>query len=366
MMKPKKGLLMCLLISLLLALSFNIAGCLIPSAQAPELPPPAEPANTSDSSIPINPGWTPPSQKDEFTQPTLSIPEIFRKASPSVVAIQTEIITYDIFFQPIPSQGAGTGIIIDSQGYVVTNYHVVENAKNIQVTLTDGRTFPAAQVRGDPWTDLAVIEIEAKDLTKTEIGRSETLAVGEGVVAIGHALALEGGPTVTAGIVSYLGRSIREPNGVVLNDLIQTDAAINPGNSGGPLLNMAGQVVGINTAIAAEAENIGFAISISPALPVIEQLIRQGRVIRPWLGVTFFPTRDGVVLTYVDPDSPADKAGLQVGDVITQFAGQEISTAEQLRQAIVSHHIGEKVEIVFIREGREHKTTAILAESPPK
>jgi len=365
MTKTRKIFLISLL-SLILLLSFNSAGCLTFSPQVPELPLPAKPANTQDSSAPINPGWISPPQKDEFTQPVLSIPEIVRKVTPSVVAIQTEVITYDIFFQPIPQQGAGTGIIIDSQGYVVTNYHVVENAKNIQVTLTDGRTFPAIKVRGDPWADLAIIEIEAKDLPEAEIGRSETLVVGEGVVAIGNALALEGGPTVTSGIVSYLGRSIQEPNGIVLYDLIQTDAAINPGNSGGPLLNMAGQVVGINTAIAAQAENIGFAISISPALPVIEQLIRQGRVIRPWLGVTFYPTRDGVVLTYVALGSPADKAGLQVGDIITQFAGQKISTTEELRQAIISCKIGEKVEIVFIREGRQHKTTAVLVESPSK
>jgi len=336
------------------------------SPQAPELSPPAEQANTHDSSAPINPGWTPPAQGDESSQPTLAIPEIVRKATPSVVAIQTEVITYDIFFQPVPQQGAGTGIIIDSQGYVVTNYHVVENAENIRVTLTDSRTFSAVKVRGDPWTDLAVIQIDAKDLPKAEIGRSDTLVVGEGVVAIGNALALEGGPTVTSGIVSYLGRSIQEPNGTVIYDLIQTDAAINPGNSGGPLLNMAGQVIGINTAIAAEAENIGFAISISPALPIIEQLIREGRIIRPWLGVTFYPTQDGVVLTYVDPSSPADKAGLRVGDIIAQFAGQKISTTEELRQAIISSKIGEKVEIVFIRDGREHKTTAVLVESPPR
>ncbi len=353
-------------INLLLVLSLLSVGCVIPAPTVPELPSPIKPANTYTLGEPINPGWVPPPSKETSTLLSLPITEIVKKVTPSVVAIQTEVIAYDIFYQPIPRQGAGTGIIIDSQGYVATNSHVVEDAESIKVTLTDGRTFSATKVNSDAWTDLAVIEIDAKDLPEAEIGNSDELAVGEGVVAIGNALALEGGPTVTSGIVSYIGRSIREPNDIVLNDLIQTDAAINPGNSGGPLLNMAGQVVGINTAIAAEAENIGFAISISPALPIIEQLIREGRVIRPWLGVNFFPTSDGVVLTYIDLGSPADKAGLRIGDIITSFDGQKVSTAGELRQAVIEQKIGEKVEIFFIRNGVESKTTAILIESPPR
>lgn len=364
--KAPNNLISLLIIFLLITIISTGVSCLTPIPQIPVPPSPAKPTGSQASGTPIDPNWAPPPQRSGLAQPALSIPEIVKKVTPSVAAIQTEVISYDIFFQPVPRQGAGTGIIIDSQGYIVTNSHVIEGAKKIKVTLTDGRQFNAIQWRGDPYTDLAIVQIDAKGLPKAELGRSEDLVVGEGVVAIGNALALEGGPTVTAGIVSYLGRSIREPNGAVLYDLIQTDAAINPGNSGGPLLNMAGQVVGINTAIAAEAQNIGFAISISPALPIIEQLIRHGRAIRPWLGVTFLSAREGVLLTYVDPGSPADKAGLKIGDIIIRFAGQKVTTGEELRRAIVSHKIGEKVEIVYLREGKEHKTTATLGESPPR
>jgi serine protease Do len=295
----------------------------------------------------------------------MSIPDIVKKITPSVVAVHTEVTAYDIFLQPIPGQGVGTGIVIDSNGYIVTNNHVIENAQSVQVITDDGRSFDAVKVNGDPLTDVAVIQIDAKNLPVAEIGSSKTLLVGEGVVAVGNALALEGGPTVTSGIVSYIGRSIMEPNGTVLYDLIQTDAAINPGNSGGPLLNMAGQVIGINTAVASQAENIGFAIAITPALPVIEQLVHQGRVIRSYLGVGLYTTTNGVVITSVDPGGPAGKAGLEVGDIVTQFAGQKVTTAEALRQAIISAHIGDGVEIDFTRNGRDNKTFATLIASPP-
>lgn len=356
-----------LTLSLLISLIITDVSCLapLPQAPAPASPPPAKPAGDYPSSIPIDPAWTPP-KRSGTTQHTLSIPEIVRKVTPGVVAIQTELTTYDIFLQPVPRQGAGTGFIIDSRGYIVTNNHVVDGAKKIKVTLTDGRQFNTTKWTGDPYTDLAVIQIEAKGLSVVDLGRSEDLVVGEGVVAIGNALALEGGPTVTAGIVSYLGRSIRVATGVILDDLIQTDAAINLGNSGGPLLNMAGQVIGINTAIAAEAQNIGFAISITPALPVIEQLIRQGRVIRPYLGVASQTTPQGVLVRYVEPGSPAEKAGLRFGDIIIRFAGQKVTTREELVKAIISQKVGQKVEIVFLREEKEHKTAAILAETPPQ
>jgi serine protease Do len=295
----------------------------------------------------------------------MSIPDIVKKVGPSVVAIHTEVTEYDIFLQPIPGQGVGTGIIIDGNGYIVTNNHVIENAQSVKVITSDGRSFDAVKVNGDSFTDLAVIQISAKDLPVAEIGSSKTLLVGEGVVAMGNALALEGGPTVTSGIVSYIGRSIMEPNGTVLNDLIQTDAAINPGNSGGPLLNMAGQVIGINTAVASQAENIGFAIAITPALPVIDQLVHQGHIIRPYLGAGLYTVTNGVVITSVEAGSPADKAGLQVGDIITQFAGQKVATAEELRQSIISGHIGDRVEIDYIRNGMEEKTFATLIASPP-
>jgi serine protease Do len=364
-MWQKKRLLFSLVLLVMAALSLVSAGCAVTVVQTPIDQAPVQTASKYLSGEPIDASWVPPwTGALSSNLPTMSIPDIVKKITPSVVAVHTEVTAYDIFLEPIPGQGVGTGIIIDSNGFIVTNNHVIENAQSIKVITNDGRSFDAVKVNGDPLTDVAVIQIDAKNLPVAEIGSSKTLLVGEGVVAVGNALALEGGPTVTSGIVSYIGRSIMEPNGTVLYDLIQTDAAINPGNSGGPLLNMEGQVIGINTAVASQAENIGFAIAVTPALPVIEQLIHQGHIVRPYLGVGLYTTTNGVVITSVDPGSPADKAGLEVGDVVTQFAGQKITTAEELRQAIISGHIGDRVGISFIRNGKENQTFATLAASP--
>jgi serine protease Do len=364
-MRKRGRFLFSLALSVMAVLALTGVGCAVTIVQTPTVQPPVQTANKYVTGESINASWVPPwTVPVSSNVPTMSIPDIVKEITPSVVAVHTEVTAYDIFLQPIPSQGVGTGIIIDGNGYIVTNNHVIDGAKSVTVITNDGRSYDAVKVNGDPFTDLAVIQIDAKNLPIAEIWSSRTLLVGEGVVAVGNALALEGGPTVTSGIVSYIGRSIMEPNGNVLNDLIQTDAAINPGNSGGPLLNMEGQVIGINTAVASQAENIGFAIAITPALPVIEQLIHQGRVIRPYLGVGLYTTTNGVVVTSVDSGSPADKAGLEVGDVITQFAGQKVTTAGELRQAITSAHIGDKVEIDFVRNGKANKTFATLVASP--
>ena len=370
MSKTRHLLIALLLIIILGASSF---GCLLPIRETSTPPPP------SASSDPIDPFWTLPPTNAKPSPLLPSIADVVEKVTPAVVAIQTESISYNIFLQPVPQRGAGSGVIIDERGYIVTNSHVIEGveAENITVNISDGRSFKATEARRDPWTDLAVVKIEGDGFPTAELGDTSKLSVGDWVVAIGNALALPGGPTVTAGIVSYLGRSIEEPNGVVLYDLIQTDAAINPGNSGGPLVNMAGEVVGINTAIAGEAQNIGFAVNIDTALPIIEALITQGRVVRPWLGVELYSlthaiasryglaTDKGALIISVASGSPADKAGLEGSDVIVRFAGQEITAAEDLRLAIQASNIGQKVEIVFWR-GEEQKTTHVtLGESPP-
>jgi serine protease Do len=363
-MRKTRWLLFSLVLLVMIVMALLGAGC-VTFVQTPLGQPPVQLADKYITGESINTSWVPPWKRGVVSNlPAMSIPDIVKKITPSVVAVHTQVTTYDIFLQPVPSQGVGTGIIIDNNGYIVTNNHVVDGAQSVTVIINDGRSFNAVKVNGDPYTDLAVIQIDAKNLQVAEIGSSKTLLVGEGVVAVGNALALEGGPTVTSGIVSYIGRSIMEPNGNVLNDLIQTDAAINPGNSGGPLLNMSGQVIGINTAVASQAENIGFAIAITPALPVIEQLVHQGRIIRPYLGVGLYTTTDGVAITSVEPGSPAELAGLEVGDIITQFAGQKVTTASELRQAIISAHIGDKVEIDFLRNGTENKTFATLIASP--
>ncbi len=363
-MSEGKRLIFSLVSGVLLALTLIGAGCTVTIVQSPLGQTPVQPTSAYKSDKSINSSWAPPWTDGVPTNlPALSIPDIVKQITPSVVAVHTQVVSYDIFLEPIPGQGVGTGIIVDPNGYIVTNNHVIENAQSVKVITKDGKSYDAVKVNGDPVTDLAVIQIDAKNLPVAEIGSSKALLVGDGVVAIGNALALEGGPTVTSGIVSYIGRSIIEPNGNVLNDLIQTDAAINPGNSGGPLLNMAGQVIGINSAIASQGQNIGFAIAITPTLPVIEQLIKQGQITRPYLGVGFMTTTNGVEITAVDPGGPADQAGLQVGDIITQFAGQKVPTGGELRQAIISAQIGERVEIDYIRNGKENKTFATLVAS---
>jgi S1-C subfamily serine protease len=213
---------------------------------------------------------------DEGIGPELSNQELVAEVTPAVVSIVVETVGYNWFWQAVPETGAGSGIVISPDGYIVTNNHVVEGAQKVTVTLSDGSAFPATIVGTDAQTDLAVVKIDASNLSYLHLlsNSLEQLSVLDPVIAVGNALALPGGPTWTTGVVSNLGRSIEEETGVVLNDIIQTDAAINAGNSGGPLLDTAGQVVGINVAIASNAENIGFAISTDTVIPVVQSLIK--------------------------------------------------------------------------------------------
>lgn len=219
---------------------------------------------------------------DQEIGPELSTQELVAEVAPAVVSIVTERVSYNWFWQAVPQTGAGSGTIITSDGYIVTNNHVVEDADKVTVTLSDGSTFEATIVGSDAQTDLAVVKIDASNLDYLQFLSNSLgqLSVLDPAVAVGNALALPGGPTWTLGVVSNLGRSIELNTGVVLNDIIQTDAAINSGNSGGPLVNMAGQIVGINVAIASNAENIGFAISTDTAIPVVHGLITEGKVVR--------------------------------------------------------------------------------------
>jgi serine protease Do len=200
------------------------------------------------------------------------------RVGPAVVSIVTESIAYGWRWQPVPVTGAGTGIIINSEGWIVTNNHVVEDARTVTVILSDGRNFEASTVSTDPETDLALVQIDATGLPYLHflVNSLEQLDELDPVIAVGNALALPGGPTWTAGVISNLGRSIDLGDDTVLDDIIQTDAAINQGNSGGPLVNAAGQVVGINVAIASNSENIGFAISTDTAVAVMGNLLAQG------------------------------------------------------------------------------------------
>ena len=293
-----------------------------------------------------------------------------------MVFIRVQSTGLNFFLQPVPTSAAGSGVIIDGQGHILTNNHVVEGASQITVALPDGRTFTASIVGRDPLTDLAVIKISSDNLPVAALGDSDKLVVGETVIAIGNALALAGGPTVTSGIVGNIGRSIQTSSGTVLNDLIQTDAAINPGNSGGPLVNLDGEVIGINTAIASGAEAIGFAIAVTPARPIIEQLITKGRVIYPWIGVgveTLTPAlatelglsvKDGVLIRSLQSGGPADQAGLRENDVITAVDGLKVTTVRQLQDVIRAHSIGDKVTLTIVRGKDQLTKSVVLAEMP--
>jgi len=274
-----------LVISAILILVLSLSsGCLLPDT---ETSPPANSTPTNNTVDQIDSDWVPPPVDSDA--PVLpSIADVVAKVRPSVVAINTEVVTYDFFNQPFTQEGAGSGWIIDEDGLIVTNNHVVAGAKTITVTLADGRTFPAGVVGTDALADLAVLKINDTNLPTANIGDSSKLRIGEWVLAIGNALGE--GITVKEGIVSRLRVSIQVSQGQTLYDLIDTSAAINPGNSGGPLVNIAGEVIGITSAklAAIEVESLGYAISINAAMPIIEELVKTGYVVRPWLGVVLY------------------------------------------------------------------------------
>jgi serine protease Do len=296
----------------------------------------------------------------------LTTPEIVVLLRPSVVHVLIEGTTFSVFGEAIPTEGVGTGIIIDEEGHIVTNNHVVyidsqTPAQTITVTLSDGRQFQASLVGGDSPTDLAVLKIDADNLTPAKLGDTTQLEVGDDVVAIGQALDLPGGPTVTRGVVSAKDRLIQE-DPYMIPGAIQTDAAINPGNSGGPLVNTYGEVVGITTqVIRGTAEGIGFAISIDTAKPVIQELIDKGRVDRGYLGASLvnitpsiaeqfsLAVDSGVGIGSVQSGSPADRAGLKAGDVIVKAAGEDIANSGDLLRVLAEHRAGETVTIQYYR-----------------
>lgn len=300
----------------------------------------------------------------------LDIRSLLDKVSPSVVSVHTGTRQGD---------AAGSGIVISDDGLVLTNAHVVAGARTIEIDFSDGRTAEARLIGAVPENDVALVQASglAEPVVPAELGSSGDLVVGDQVVAIGNALNLGEAPSVTTGIVSALGRSIRSPTGDSLDDLIQTDAAINPGNSGGPLVNAAGQVVGVNTAILADAQNIGFALSIDSIIDLIDDL-RDGREIQnnqPVLGVEtidvgFVDTQirrnfgvtatAGAFVQRVEPDSGAQVAGIQAGDVIVGVDGRRIRSAADVGQAVRNRAPGDRIDIRIEREGVEQSVVAVL------
>ncbi len=276
---------------------------------------------------------------------------------------------------PFGAQSQATAVVIDPAGYLVTNQHVVDGAAQLRVRLADGRELSGEVVGGDAVTDLALVKVDAGGLPAVQLGRSEELRVGQIVLAIGNALGLPGGPTVSTGVVSALGRPLPGSD-FVFEGLIQTDAAINPGNSGGPLVDLSGTVVGVNTAMVPFAQGVGFAIPIHAVARIADELRTKGRVVRPWMGVTVAELRPEVALRYglevgsgllvgeVLARSPAHKAGLKAGDVLTRVGPTEVRNVRDLVGALSNFPVGADVEIGYRRKGSAYATSVPLQESP--
>ncbi len=303
------------------------------------------------------------------------IVKMLENVSKSVVNINTLRVFHDFFYQIIPVKGVGSGFILGERGYILTNYHVVEGADKITVTLTDGRVFEGKLVGAYRGLDIAVLRIDADNLIAAKLGDSDKLRVGQRVFAIGNPFGLAGGPTVTSGVISALKRTIHSKRGI-FRDLVQTDAAINPGNSGGPLVNVDGEVIAINTAIIPFAQGIGFAIPINVAKEVAKEIIVYGFYRRIWLGIVGvslnqqiakhynLPVERGVLVIRVTPNSPADKADIRRGDIIIEFDNKHISGIEDLQKILVEKKHGCKCEATILRKLRKLKTTVTLEREP--
>lgn len=306
-----------------------------------------------------------PEQKEEGE---LSLQEIYARNIPSVVSITAS--TGD-------TTSTGTGVILSSKGYLVTNDHVISDAQSLKVTLTDERELSASLVGTDPVSDLAVLYIQADGLTEAQFGDSDALRVGDSVVAIGDPLGVELRGTMTDGIISAINRDVTV-NGRTMN-LIQTNAALNSGNSGGPLINRFGQVVGINTmkigafSDRSGVEGLGFAIPSATVKEIVNQLIRQGYVSgRPWLGVRgesfssfyqrFYQVPKGLYLTQIESGSPAENAGLAPGDILTRVDGQTVTSMEELNNLLYTHQVGDEVELRLFRSTGAENVTVVLTE----
>lgn len=313
--------------------------------------------------------------------------ETSKKVSPSVVSISTSTNITDFFGQTIQSEGGGTGFVITADGLILTNKHVVSDANaSYTVFTSDGKSYPAKIQSTDPYNDLAVLKVEATNLTVAQLGDSDELQIGQWVMAVGNALA-KFNNTVTTGVISAKERQIEasNSNGTAnerLDGLLQTDAAINPGNSGGPLVNLKGQVIGINVAVASNAQGIGFAIPINTAKSAIDSIKQSGKIIRPYLGVRYLSiTKDiadqnnltvqngawllrgnGLGQVAVIPGSPADKAGLVENDIITEVEGDKVDEDHSLTRLLQKYAPGKTVEVIYIRKGETKKAKITLEE----
>jgi len=298
---------------------------------------------------------------DAYSQAVVQAADL---VSPSVVKIDVRKKT-DPYRQGREPVGSGSGFVISPDGFVLTNSHVVHGAQKIEVVLGDGRRPDAFVVGEDPDTDLAVVRIYAPNLTAARLGESKNVRVGQLAIAIGNPYGFE--CTVTAGVVSALGRSFRSQSGRLMDNILQTDAALNPGNSGGPLVNSRGEVIGVNTAVILPAQGICFAIGIDTAKFVAGWLIKDGRIRRSYIGVGGqniklhrrivrqynLPVEGGLLVAHLEPDSPAQFAGLREGDVIVAFDGHPVSGIDDLHKLLTEEQIGKKSTVTVIREAEK-------------
>jgi len=273
------------------------------------------------------------------------------------------------------TRGAGSGVVFSSDGYVLTNSHVVQGATALEVSLTDGRRFPASVVGQDPATDLAVVRVEAPALPTARLGQSAKLRVGQLVIAIGNPFGFQS--TVSAGVVSAIGRSLRSTTGRLIDSIIQTDVALNPGNSGGPLVDSRGRVVGINTAIFAMAQGISFAVPIDTATWVIPQVLTRGRVVRAYLGfggqsrpldrrlarTLGLSGQHAIEIANVEAKTPAAGAGLRPGDLVIAIDGHAVETVDDVHRMLGPDAIGRELRIAFARDGRRMEATVVPQET---
>jgi S1-C subfamily serine protease len=315
---------------------------------------------------------------------------VYRKSIGSVVNITSRVMTYDFFYGLVPQEGQGSGFVIDKEGHILTNYHVIADARQVEVTLNNRKKYKATIVGTDKSHDLAIVQIKASDLQPMTLGDSTNLQVGQKVYAIGNPFGLAG--TLTRGIVSSI-RQVQEPDGLVIDEAIQTDAAINPGNSGGPLLNWHGEVIGINTMIASsvgQSAGIGFAIPINTAKAVVNDLVTLGRVRRPALGVRTIPIDSeiadelglaadyGLLIVQAVSGGAADRAGLRGGseraylgnipitiggDLIVAINGEKVESQQKLAQIMNKHRAGDTVKVTIFRGKKQLEVSVVLGEA---
>ncbi len=315
---------------------------------------------------------------------------VYRKNIPSVVNVTSRAMSFDFFYGMVPQEGQGSGFVIDKDGHILTNYHVIADARQVEVTMHNRKKYKATVVGTDPPHDLAVIQIKAPDLVPAVLGDSRNLQVGQKVYAIGNPFGLAG--TMTRGIVSSI-RPVREPNGAMIEEAIQTDAAINPGNSGGPMMNWHGEVIGINTMILSSVgqnSGVGFAIPINTAKAVLNDLMTLGRVRRPALGVRTIPISPelaeeiglpadyGLLIVQVDSGGSADRAGLHGGteraylgntpimlggDLIVAIDGEKVEDEDDLAQTMNNHRAGDTVKVTIYRNKKKLDVNVALGEA---